>query len=47
MGPQSDLQVKHPAVAHPVVLDFQVHGVLEGKVGDLGEIELVREAGQR
>ena len=44
MGLQSDLQLKHPVVAHQVVLDFQVHGVLEDRVSDLEEIERLGEA---
>lgn len=45
-GLRSDLQPKHPVVARQAVLGFQVHGVLEGRVSDLEEIELVGEVGR-
>lgn len=44
-GQRSDLQLKHPVVAHQVDLDFQVHGVLEDRVSDLEVIEWLGEAG--
>ena len=43
-GLHLDLQLKHPVVARRVDLDFQVLGAPEGRVGDLGEIELLRTA---
>ena len=43
-GLHSDLQLKHLVVARQVGLDFQVHGVLEGKVSGLEEIEVLGEA---
>lgn len=44
-GLHLDLQLKHPVVARRAVLDFQVHGVLGGRVNDLEEIKLLGEAG--
>lgn len=44
-GLHLDLQLKHPVVARQVVLGLQVLGVLEGRVSDLEEIELLGEQG--
>ena len=45
-GLHSDLPLRHPVVARQAGLDFQVLGVLEGRVSDLEEIERLVETGQ-